>query len=581
MIVYCKACNAGFHLEEKMLKKTGSKVRCSSCNAVFLAYPTLKTPEDLAKDMGIDMRGFNSEDPHAQPFNGITKDAEEGFKDITLDLDKQLDDDEIEEIDFSEDSEDGPKLDLSDIEGMLESADKSSLLEASEENPEDITLELDMDLDTDESEDTDVTFGASDDSSDLDMSEIEDMLEIKDDSDLPESLEEEKEDLILELDGDINEFADEKIDDTSELDLSDLEDMLEINDDLDLPESLEEELEEEKEDLILELDGDINEFTDEKIDDTSELDLSDLEDMLEINDDLDLPESSSEEEKEDLSLELDGEFNDDIETEADGLESDIEDIPLEDMSVEGDVDKDLVEVTVGRDASMNESVDAVKLDTTRSTVKKEKTKRPVRKTNRFFMALFILILLGGGLYGGAFLLEKQGIKVPYLTETRNLVPFDVQHFFQKAKQNPFTEALFGKNVQQDPDGLLNLYPIANSIQGMYIENSTTGTLYVITGEVQNNYNHPRSFIRVKANIFKKGEADSIMSKTVFCGNILSNLELENLNLNAIDLRLQNKEGYNQSNKDIKSGKTAPFMVVFENLPEDMEMFNIQPAGSFP
>jgi predicted Zn finger-like uncharacterized protein len=523
MIVYCKACNAGFHLEEKMLKKTGSKVRCSSCNAVFLAYPTLKTPEDLAKDMGIDMRGFNSEDPHAQPFNGITKDAEEGFKDITLDLDKQLDDDEIEEIDFSEDSEDGPKLDLSDIEGMLESADKSSLLEASEENPEDITLELDMDLDTDESEDTDVTFGASDDSSDLDMSEIEDMLEIKDDSGLPESAEE---DLMLELDGDINEFADEKIDDTSELDLSDLEDMLEINDDLDLPES-------------------------------------------------------SEEEKEDLSLELDGEFNDDIEMEADGLESDIEDIPLEDMSFKGGFDKDLVEETVGGDASMDESVDAVKPNTTRSTIKKEKAKRPVRKTNRFFMALFILILLGGGLYGGAFLLEKQGIKVPYLTEIRNLVPFDVQNVFQKAKQNPFTEALFGKTVQQDPDGLLNLYPIANSIQGMYIENSTTGTLYVITGEVQNNYNHPRSFIRVKANIFKKGETDSIMSKTVFCGNILSNLELENLNLNAIDLRLQNKEGYNQSNKDIKSGKTAPFMVVFGNLPEDMEMFNIQPAGSFP
>jgi hypothetical protein len=267
--------------------------------------------------------------------------------------------------------------------------------------------------------------------------------------------------------------------------------------------------------------------------------------------------------------------------EADGLESDIEDIPLEDMSFKGGFDKDLVEETVGRDDSIDESVSNFKLGTTQSAIKKEKTKRPVRKTNRFFMALFILILLGGGLYVGAFLLEKQGIKVPYLTEIRNLVPVDVQHVFQKAKQNPFTEALFGKNVQQDPDGLLNLYPIANSIQGMYIENSTTGTLYVITGEVQNNYNHPRSFIRVKANIFKKGETDSIMSKTVFCGNILSNLELENLNLNAIDLRLQNKEGYNQSNKDIKSGKTAPFMVVFGNLPEDMEMFNIQPAGSFP
>ncbi len=39
MIIECEKCRAKFNLDESLLKKTGSKVRCSMCKHVFTAFP--------------------------------------------------------------------------------------------------------------------------------------------------------------------------------------------------------------------------------------------------------------------------------------------------------------------------------------------------------------------------------------------------------------------------------------------------------------------------------------------------------------------------------------------------------------
>jgi predicted Zn finger-like uncharacterized protein len=39
MIITCQECNSSFNLDESLLKPTGSKVRCSKCHEVFVAYP--------------------------------------------------------------------------------------------------------------------------------------------------------------------------------------------------------------------------------------------------------------------------------------------------------------------------------------------------------------------------------------------------------------------------------------------------------------------------------------------------------------------------------------------------------------
>lgn len=72
MIVMCEGCETSFNVDDRMIKPTGSKVRCSKCRHVFVAYPAamaaeaeepltlqdeLKTgaaPEDVAGLKGID-----------------------------------------------------------------------------------------------------------------------------------------------------------------------------------------------------------------------------------------------------------------------------------------------------------------------------------------------------------------------------------------------------------------------------------------------------------------------------------------------------------------------------------------------
>ena len=45
MIIECEKCHAKFNLDENLLKETGSKLRCSTCKHVFIAFPAAKEPQ--------------------------------------------------------------------------------------------------------------------------------------------------------------------------------------------------------------------------------------------------------------------------------------------------------------------------------------------------------------------------------------------------------------------------------------------------------------------------------------------------------------------------------------------------------
>ena len=101
---------------------------------------------------------------------------------------------------------------------------------------------------------------------------------------------------------------------------------------------------------------------------------------------------------------------------------------------------------------------------------------------------------------------------------------------------------------------------------------------MITGRVKNGYPDVRRFISINGKLYKKGK---ILTQTekVFCGNVLSDIELSNMDLEAIKKRLSNRVGDNKSNMEIKPGGELPFMIIFSNLPEDLEEFSIEVAGS--
>ena len=55
MLVTCTECNTSFTVEDRGIKKAGSKVRCSRCKNIFVVYPpesysTPEIPEDVKEE---------------------------------------------------------------------------------------------------------------------------------------------------------------------------------------------------------------------------------------------------------------------------------------------------------------------------------------------------------------------------------------------------------------------------------------------------------------------------------------------------------------------------------------------------
>jgi hypothetical protein len=100
----------------------------------------------------------------------------------------------------------------------------------------------------------------------------------------------------------------------------------------------------------------------------------------------------------------------------------------------------------------------------------------------------------------------------------------------------------------------------------------------VRGQVRNNYDHPRSAIRVTAKLYTKDKAVA-KTATVFAGNVLANEELAAQDMAAIAARLKNKAGANNTNVGVKPGRTIPFMAVFDSLPDNLDEYSVEVAGS--
>ena len=116
------------------------------------------------------------------------------------------------------------------------------------------------------------------------------------------------------------------------------------------------------------------------------------------------------------------------------------------------------------------------------------------------------------------------------------------------------------------------------VNGKFVENTQAGQIFVITGRVKNDYSHNRSFIKITGNIFIKNNV-AVKTETVFCGNFLADDELANLDLGAIKTRLMNRMGDKKSNFSVKPGQIIPFMIVFSNMPDNLEEFSIEVTES--
>lgn len=139
-------------------------------------------------------------------------------------------------------------------------------------------------------------------------------------------------------------------------------------------------------------------------------------------------------------------------------------------------------------------------------------------------------------------------------------------------QIPFLSNYIAPKVE-DPG---NLKLSTEDINSKFIDNATAGRLFVITGKVKSTYSKPRRFIQVTGKLYTKGKK---LSKTeiAYAGNVILDADLASMDIAAIKKRLADRFGGDQkAGTSVEPGKTIPFMVVFSDLPkEQLEEFTIE------
>ena len=465
------------------------------------------------------------------------------------------------------------ELDADELESLLEEAGDEM---GADEDASSDSLELDIDLDSLDGE-------AGDDMDDatreLDLDDIEKILEMDASAeDADADAVEASEDLDLDLDMDsvappateMEETGEETTGTAGELDLSELEKMLDVEDTTDSPEVTDEEIDdldldfelqpatEESEDLDLEFD-----MLDEEPAEASALfDTSESEDLgLDLDGDLTKGDEGG-----DLDGELDFEImDDDLAVEEVDLDIDAEEIGAATLSepIGQAIDprsRDLTQELMDEMAAADTQTMAAPPVETKPIKPAPPPMKKKKKSSKTLVLLFILVLLGGA---GYLLPQYTDIKIPAIK-------------MPDLSGIPVVGKYFGSPTQEA------IVPVETSLAGDWVQNQQAGRLYTIQGRVKNDYTSPRSYIRVTGRVYADGRKFQKAAKA-YCGNILSPEELATLPLVEIQKKLSNRTGANNSNVKVAPGKEVPFMVVFGDLPADVELqeFAVEISGSLP
>ncbi|MBW2002258.1 MAG: zinc-ribbon domain-containing protein [Deltaproteobacteria bacterium] len=144
---------------------------------------------------------------------------------------------------------------------------------------------------------------------------------------------------------------------------------------------------------------------------------------------------------------------------------------------------------------------------------------------------------------------------------------------------------FKKSLPQEPafdmgNKRLSIKRDPADLKGYFVDSEKAGKLFVVKGSITNNYPDKRSFIRIRSNILNsKGKV--VKSKIVYAGNTVSDTELLSLSMVEINNHLMNKFGKDNVNTNILPNSSIPFIIIFNELPEDISEFTVEPINSFP
>jgi predicted Zn finger-like uncharacterized protein len=517
----------------------------------------LETGEIKLDDMGLEKKGGKTGQGAGEEFDlldletAIDKSGEEGIEELEEEPEELKLDFEPEKDEILSKFEDVEEIDFSDLEDMAVSGEAVKQPEKQDEEAEEIDLDFDLDEEPAGKKET------AGETADLDLSDLDKIIsganEPDDDISLEKAAEELELDLALDAEADESPAGEESgkaYQDTQELDFSDLENML-VGE---KPDGEKGEDAEQKLEFDLDLSSSEAE-AEEHADEVTELDFSDVDKMLEMEGTA--GEQEAEGEVFELQLGADDstagqkadKFADTLVSDGLGLKFSSEESEHEDVHkhLEGfEIDKFQDTMVIGEKKHTVVSEVEEKKDIKKAKVPLKTKKFSGRLT--IILGIIAAILLGTG----AFVIYNPfGIEIPFVSD------------FLDSKA--------------DPKGNLKITPVTNSINGDYVD-TKYGTLFVIRGNVKNDYKHPRSYIRVTGKLFTKGKKLS-GTEMVYCGNILSDQDIANFEPALLKKRLLNRGGDKKSNVKVKPGGTIPFMIIYEKPSQDLDEFTVEAESS--
>ena len=170
------------------------------------------------------------------------------------------------------------------------------------------------------------------------------------------------------------------------------------------------------------------------------------------------------------------------------------------------------------------------------------------------------------------------VRVLFLLILGLLILGGVLYFVNGPEQFEQTiQQLFGQTESRTaPSGQI----ILKNLEGKFIKNDEAGELFIIRGEAINQFREPRASIQVKGVIFDHS-GKSLLQKTIFCGNPISDQELQTLPFSKIEELMSNQFGKSLSNMNVNAEQTISFTIVFRDLPKSLAEFSVNIASSKP
>lgn len=542
MIITCNECQTRFTLDEKLIRDEGTKVQCSNCNHLFTAHPP---SSDISTIKLTDV--LQSEGPTQTGSDTELKEDTVSIDDLQIDPDRPegiKSPGKPEDVDLSSviDADDDLSLELED-DGFDFDFDAKNVQEPGVKTVED-ELDLDFELDSEYESDPLSDLSVEDD----DFGEIQDL----DLTDLEELVE-------LDQDSEAGSEAEEAVDDTAgPMDIK-----------LDSEEAPA--AEESEDDLVFDFEPESGEDGEMVLEVEPDEDANRDDGAFEMS--LEEPDAGEETE------ELDVGFDDDGAEPGAAADDD-------DRQQQEEVITPLVEVDSALEPEFEDEPPAVTPPPLESSAEErgaglDDTLKPAqrKRVSAPLLVLLIIMLLGGAGYGSFLLMDRMGIEVPYLDK---ITPYIDKITPYMDKVTPYIDKIpyIGQSRQpqvEDP-GNLKMTPI--EIQSRFVSNQQAGKLFVIQGQVRNDYPEPRSFVSVNGKLYAKGKKQ-VSSKTVYCGNTLTTKEIAKMGMVEVDKQLSNRSGAGGINTQIKPGQPVPFVIVFDKLPDSLDEFTVTVVNSSP